>query len=126
MAASIREAHVDLERQLEKRTAQLGRAIAHQTAISEILSLMAASPTDVQPVLNAVAERAAALCNATYARILVIDGAIRNADRGGEPAGAPDSHLDPDAIARSYRDLLRQDRSAWTSELELRPWVERF
>src|SRR5688572_6492455 len=76
MAASIREAHVDLERQLEKRTAQLGRAIAHQTAISEILSLMAASPTDVQPVLNAVAERAAALCNATYARILVIDGAI--------------------------------------------------
>jgi NAD(P)-dependent dehydrogenase (short-subunit alcohol dehydrogenase family) len=57
---------------------------------------------------------------------IVIDGAIRNADPGGEPAGAPDSHLDPDAIARSYRDLLRQDRSAWTSELELRPWVERF
>ncbi|MFB0489815.1 NAD(P)-dependent dehydrogenase (short-subunit alcohol dehydrogenase family) [Methylobacterium sp. OAE515] len=57
---------------------------------------------------------------------IVIDGAIRNPDRGGEPADAPDSHLDPDAIARGYRDLLRQDRSAWTSELELRPWVERF
>jgi NAD(P)-dependent dehydrogenase (short-subunit alcohol dehydrogenase family) len=57
---------------------------------------------------------------------IVIDGAIRSASRGGEPADAPDSHLDPDAVARSYRDLLRQDRSAWTTELELRPWVERF
>lgn len=56
----------------------------------------------------------------------VIDGAIRNPARGGEPPGAPDSHLDPDAIARAYRDVLRQDRSAWTSELELRPWTERF
>ncbi|CAA2155018.1 putative oxidoreductase [Methylobacterium brachiatum] len=57
---------------------------------------------------------------------VVIDGAIRNPARGGEPPDAPDSHLDPDAIARAYRDLLRQDCSAWTSELELRPWIERF
>lgn len=57
---------------------------------------------------------------------IVIDGAIRNPARGGEPPEAPDSHLDPDAIARAYRDLLRQDRSVWTSELELRPWTERF
>lgn len=57
---------------------------------------------------------------------VVIDGAIRNPARGGEPADAPDSHLDPDAVARAYRDLLRQDRSAWTTELELRPWTERF
>ncbi|AWN43959.1 SDR family NAD(P)-dependent oxidoreductase [Methylobacterium durans] len=56
----------------------------------------------------------------------VIDGAIRNPARGGEPPDAPDSTLDPDAIARAYRDLLRQDRSAWTSEVALRPWVERF
>jgi NAD(P)-dependent dehydrogenase (short-subunit alcohol dehydrogenase family) len=55
----------------------------------------------------------------------VIDGAIRNPGRG-EPANAPDSMLDPDAIARAYLDLLRQDRSAWTWEVELRPWVERF
>ncbi|MEA1834239.1 SDR family NAD(P)-dependent oxidoreductase [Methylobacterium durans] len=56
----------------------------------------------------------------------VIDGAIRNPARGGESPDAPDSTLDPDAIARAYRDLLRQDRSAWTSEVALRPWVERF
>jgi NAD(P)-dependent dehydrogenase (short-subunit alcohol dehydrogenase family) len=55
----------------------------------------------------------------------VIDGAVRSAARQ-EPADAPDSYLDPDAIARTYLDLLRQDRSAWTWEVELRPWVERF
>ncbi len=55
----------------------------------------------------------------------VIDGAIRNPGRS-EPPDAPDSMLDPDAIARAYLDVLRQDRSAWTWEVELRPWVERF
>jgi NAD(P)-dependent dehydrogenase (short-subunit alcohol dehydrogenase family) len=56
---------------------------------------------------------------------VVIDGAIRNPGRD-EPPDAPDSMLDPDAIARTYLHLLRQDRSAWTWEVELRPWVERF
>ena len=55
----------------------------------------------------------------------VIDGAIRNPGRT-EPADAPDSMLDPDAIARTYLHVLGQDRSAWSSEVELRPWVERF
>lgn len=56
---------------------------------------------------------------------LVIDGAIRSSGRI-EPADAPDSMLDPDAIARTCLHLLGQDRSAWTWEIELRPWVERF
>jgi NAD(P)-dependent dehydrogenase (short-subunit alcohol dehydrogenase family) len=56
---------------------------------------------------------------------VVIDGAIRNPGRR-EPADAPDSMLDPDAIARTYLQLVQQDRSAWTWEIELRPWVERF
>jgi NAD(P)-dependent dehydrogenase (short-subunit alcohol dehydrogenase family) len=55
----------------------------------------------------------------------VIDGAIRNPGRV-EPPDRPDSMLDPDAIAASYLYLLRQPRSAWTWEVELRPWVERF
>jgi NAD(P)-dependent dehydrogenase (short-subunit alcohol dehydrogenase family) len=57
----------------------------------------------------------------------VIDGGIRNPSRGrNEPAGAVDTLLDPDAIARTYLHVLQQDRSAWTWEVELRPWVERF
>ncbi len=55
----------------------------------------------------------------------VIDGGIRGLRRqDGE--GGPDSMLDPDAIARTYLHVLEQDRSAWTWEVELRPWVERF
>src|SRR6267142_1324562 len=52
----------------------------------------------------------------------VIDGAIRIAGRTEAP-DRPDSMLDPDAIAASYLHVLRQPRSAWTWEIELRPWV---
>ena len=55
----------------------------------------------------------------------VIDGGIRSARRI-EPADKPDSLLDPDAIVASYLHVLQQPRSAWTQELELRPWVEKF
>ncbi len=48
----------------------------------------------------------------------VIDGGI------GKDAG--DAKLDPDEIARNYLHVYRQQRSAWTWEVELRPWVERF
>lgn len=54
-----------------------------------------------------------------------IDGAIRNPGRS-EPADKPDSMLDPDAIAANYLNLVRQDRSTWSNELAIRPWVERF
>jgi len=56
---------------------------------------------------------------------VVVDGGIKSARRV-EPADAPDSLLDPDAIAETYLHLLRQPRSAWSWEIEVRPWVERF
>ena len=55
----------------------------------------------------------------------VVDGAIRNPGRTEAP-DKPDSMLDPDAIAETYLYALRQPRSAWTWEIELRPWGERF
>jgi NAD(P)-dependent dehydrogenase (short-subunit alcohol dehydrogenase family) len=55
----------------------------------------------------------------------VIDGGIRSATRT-VPADKPDSLLDPDDIAATYWDVVNQKRSAWTWEVELRPWVERF
>lgn len=57
-----------------------------------------------------------------------IDGGIRNAARPErvEAEDNPDSMLNPDAIAREYIHLIHQDRSAWSNELTLRPWVERF
>ncbi|MFT3965761.1 MAG: SDR family NAD(P)-dependent oxidoreductase [Sphingobium sp.] len=55
----------------------------------------------------------------------VIDGGVRSEKRP-DPADRPDSTLDPDAIAETYLAVLAQPRSAWTWEVELRPWVENF
>jgi NAD(P)-dependent dehydrogenase (short-subunit alcohol dehydrogenase family) len=55
----------------------------------------------------------------------VIDGGISSAKRVPSPDN-PDSLLDPDAIAQTYLNTLNQPRSAWSSEVELRPWVEKF
>ena len=58
----------------------------------------------------------------------VIDGGVRN-DEKGRVEGTDrvaDSYLDPEAIAQSYFHVVQQPRSAWTWEVELRPWVERF
>ena len=56
----------------------------------------------------------------------VIDGGIRNArpHRAGGPAGLACST--PTPSRRPTCDVLRQPRSAWTWEIELRPWVETF
>jgi NAD(P)-dependent dehydrogenase (short-subunit alcohol dehydrogenase family) len=56
---------------------------------------------------------------------VVVDGGIRSARRP-EAADRPDATLDPDAIAASYLYLLTQPRSAWTWEIAVRPWVEKF
>src|SRR6202521_4400678 len=56
---------------------------------------------------------------------VVVDGGIRS-DRRPEPADKPGSLLDPGAIAASYVHLLHQPRSAWSWEIEVRPWVEKF
>jgi NAD(P)-dependent dehydrogenase (short-subunit alcohol dehydrogenase family) len=55
----------------------------------------------------------------------VIDGGVRSARRP-DPADRPDSTLDPNAISQTYLEILRQPRSAWSLEVELRPWVETF
>jgi NAD(P)-dependent dehydrogenase (short-subunit alcohol dehydrogenase family) len=52
----------------------------------------------------------------------VIDGGVRSATR----PDSGDQMLDPDGIAQTYIDILRQPRNAWSFEVELRPWVESF
>lgn len=58
----------------------------------------------------------------------VIDGGVRSDIRPGrqDTAENPDALLDPDAIADSYMATMDQARNAWSLEVELRPWVERF
>src|SRR5688500_7524613 len=77
---------------------ELKESLEQQTATSEILSVIASSPTDIQPVLDVVAETAALLCEATDAVITRIDGETfkQVAQVGGIPVGGPN---------RSTRDL---------------------
>jgi NAD(P)-dependent dehydrogenase (short-subunit alcohol dehydrogenase family) len=55
---------------------------------------------------------------------VIVDGAVRGAGHDSERTA--DSQLDPDAIAQTLWQLVQQPRSAWTWEIEVRPWVERF
>jgi NAD(P)-dependent dehydrogenase (short-subunit alcohol dehydrogenase family) len=55
----------------------------------------------------------------------IIDGGVRSAARP-DPEARPDSTLSPDGVAQTYLDVLRQPRDAWSMEVELRPWVEKF
>jgi NAD(P)-dependent dehydrogenase (short-subunit alcohol dehydrogenase family) len=56
---------------------------------------------------------------------IVIDGGIKS-ERRQEPAGKTASLLNPTSIAATYLHVIHQPHSAWSAEVELRPWVESF
>ncbi|MGF6303001.1 NAD(P)-dependent dehydrogenase (short-subunit alcohol dehydrogenase family) [Paraburkholderia sp. WC7.3d] len=56
----------------------------------------------------------------------VIDGGIASSRVQPDGGNTDDKWLEPDVIAKEYLHIHRQHRSAWTWEVELRPWVERF
>ena len=68
--------NVRLFKQLQESNRDLTEALEQQTATSEILGVIASSPTDIQPVLDAVAQSAARLCEARDAVIYRVDGDV--------------------------------------------------
>ena len=74
MAAQLKESYANLEQKVEDRTRELTESLEQQTATSEILRVIASSPTDIQPVLNTVIENAVKLAGATQGHIRQYDG----------------------------------------------------
>src|SRR4030095_3620440 len=62
--------------ELESSNSELREALAQQTATSEVLRVIAASPTDVQPVFDTIAHSAAQLCEAFDVMVLQVDGEV--------------------------------------------------
>jgi signal transduction histidine kinase len=83
MAASLKESYEGLEQKVEARTRELAEAnrglseaLDQQTATSEILGVISRSPTDVQPVFEAIVRSAVRLCGATYGTAHRFDGEL--------------------------------------------------
>src|SRR5262249_50887635 len=67
-----------LFQELQNRNRELTESLTQQTATSEILRIIASSPTDIQPVLDTVAENAARLCDATDPQMVRRDGDVQS------------------------------------------------
>ncbi len=76
MAGRLQESYADLEKKVEDRTRELSELLKQQTAISEVLSVISSSPTDLQPVFQAMVDSAARLCEADNASIYRTEGGL--------------------------------------------------
>jgi GAF domain-containing protein/anti-sigma regulatory factor (Ser/Thr protein kinase) len=115
--------NVRLFKELEVRNRDLTEALEQQTATSEILGVIASSPTDIQPVLDVVVESAARLCEARDAEIFRVDGDLLRpvAVYGAMPAPAiplPFTRGTPSGQAIIDRQTIHVDDVA--AELETR------
>jgi signal transduction histidine kinase len=74
MSAQLRESYAGLEKKVEERTAELQETLNQQTATSDILRVISSSPTNVQPVLDAIVNSAAGLFKPCIAAIVMREG----------------------------------------------------
>src|SRR5262249_37489429 len=85
---------IELKKQLEARTCELAEALEQQTATSEVLQAISSSPTDIQPVLDALVRSAVRFCGADDAAIHRLDGPqLRVAAHHGPVPYRPIGHV---------------------------------
>src|SRR5262249_37902941 len=88
-ASPTAESYADLKARVERLTGALSESLEQQTATGEILRVIASSPTDLQPVLDAMAQSAARLCDAYDAGIFRVDGNVLRLAAHHGPLAAP-------------------------------------
>jgi signal transduction histidine kinase/putative methionine-R-sulfoxide reductase with GAF domain len=100
--------NVRLFKELEARNRDLTEALEQQTATGEILRVLSSSPTDVQPVFDAIAHEAVRLCGASYSVVARYDGQLLHL--------AAHEHVRPEGV-EAVRRLFptRPNRSTTTS-----------
>ena len=74
MSAQLRESYAGLEKKVDERTAELQETLNQQTATSEILKVISSSPTNVQPVLDAIVNSASSLFRPCNAAVVMREG----------------------------------------------------
>src|SRR6266481_2289883 len=74
---SLKEADAKRGRDIKALRRERDESFAREAATSDILRMIASSPTELQPVLDAIAERAARLCDAADAVVWRVDGEVR-------------------------------------------------
>ena len=114
--------NVRLFKELQERNAELREALEHQTATAEVLGIISRSPTDVQPVLDAIVESAAKVCG-------IDDVVLRLSEGGMEVARA---HFGPVSITTGREGMsidettVSLDTRAWHAPHSGRPRAERL
>jgi len=95
----------DLREQLDRRDQELGEALRQKTATSEVLSIIRRSPTDAQPVFDAIVESAARLCDAVFSVVYLYEG--------GQVRIAATRNFTPDATTQmnKLQQFKRPERS---------------
>ena len=112
--AAIAIENARLLTELQAKNASLTEALEQQTATSEILRVISSSPTDEQPVFEAIVENARRLCDATYSVVFLVEvGRLRLAAvRGVSEAGVAALHqaypMPVDRSTTSGRAILDQ------------------
>nr|WP_214697093.1 ATP-binding protein [Variovorax paradoxus] len=105
MSAQLRESYGELERKVEQRTAELTASLEFQTSAAEVLRVLSHTPSDLQPALQAIAERSVLRCRADASKIWLQEGDHFRAVTGYQLRGGSGPGRD-DALPMSARSVV--------------------